>query len=103
MYRSKNRRDFLKVLAGGAGISLFPAAPRLWAQAAGGVGVAKLTDTISLVNGAGSNVVVVNAPDGVLMVDGGSPEHSADLLKLVCGDSPVSRVQATFNTHWHPE
>ena len=37
------------------------------------------------------------------MVDGGSPEHSADLLKAVSGRAEADRIQAIFNTHWHLE
>src|SRR5262245_37875896 len=97
MFSVKNRRDFLKILAaGGAGLSL---AQR---SAAASLTAAKLTDNIALVTGAGSNVVLVNGPDGVLMVDAGSPEHSTDLLSFV-GDHSGGRVQALFNTHWHLE
>ena len=35
------------------------------------------------------------------MVDGGMSEHSADLLKLISGQSDSARVQVLFNTHWH--
>jgi cyclase len=58
----------------------------------------KLSDTISLISGAGCNVLVVIGPDGVLMVDGGTKDRSAELLKLV--GKPVKFL---FNTHWHPE
>src|SRR5262249_22408810 len=61
-----------------------------------GLTTTQLTDNISLIGGAGSNVLVLNTSDGVLMVDGGSADKSADLLKLVGG-----RVQVLFNTHWH--
>src|SRR5215467_12494608 len=105
MYSPQNRRVFLQALAGGAaGISFSYMAPRAWSQNAGGsIASTKLTDNISLFTGAGSNVVVLTAADGILMVDGGSPGQSADLLKTVCGDAPISRIQAAFNTHWHLE
>jgi cyclase len=88
MFPSQNRRDFLRVMAG---FSLSRAA---FAQTS--LTTTKLTDNITLISGAGSNVLVLNTPDGVLMVDGGASERSADLLKLVGG-----RVQVLFNTHWH--
>jgi glyoxylase-like metal-dependent hydrolase (beta-lactamase superfamily II) len=63
----------------------------------------RLTDNLTLISGAGGNVVVFNGPDGQLMVNGGLPEKSADLLKVVAAQSPASRVQALFNTDWHWE
>ena len=101
MFSSKNRREFLKTLAGGAaGFSL---ASRAFAQGSGQIGTSKVADNFTLINGAGSNVLVLNGPEGALMVDGGLAEHSADLLKTVTGQSPAGRIQALFNTHWHPE
>jgi cyclase len=48
-------------------------------------------------------VLTVIGADGVLMVDGGLKERSADLLKFVSEQSSGKPVQALFNTHWHPE
>jgi len=61
----------------------------------------KLADNFTLVSGAGSNVLVLSTPDGVLMVDGGMAEHSAELLKLISGQSDPPRIQVLFDTHWH--
>jgi glyoxylase-like metal-dependent hydrolase (beta-lactamase superfamily II) len=63
--------------------------------------VTPITDRISLISGAGGNVTVFNSTDGVLMVDGGSPERSADVLKLVKRSTGASKVHTLFNTHWH--
>jgi glyoxylase-like metal-dependent hydrolase (beta-lactamase superfamily II) len=63
----------------------------------------RLADRYFLIAGAGSNVLVVTGPDGVLMVDAGLPERSADLLRLVGQLSNGARVQTLFNTHWHLE
>jgi glyoxylase-like metal-dependent hydrolase (beta-lactamase superfamily II) len=102
MVLSKNRREFLKITAGGlAGLGLCRGA---FAQSATGqFNALKLADNYTLLTGAGSNVLVLNGPEGVLMVDGGLEEHSADLLKAVTGTSPQGRIQALFNTHWHLE
>src|SRR5215217_1093111 len=102
MFSSKNRREFLTTLvAGAAGLSLVP---KVFAQAATGpIATTKLSDNYLLISGAGSNVLVLNGPEGSLMVDGGMAQHSADLLKAVTGQSPAGRVQALFNTHWHTE
>ncbi len=60
----------------------------------------QLTDNVALFTGAGGNVVVLSGPDGLLMVDGGLPERSAELLRLV-RKQPELPVQMLFNTHWH--
>lgn len=63
----------------------------------------KLADNYILIAGAGSNVLLVTGPDGALLVDGGSAEHSAELLKVVSEQSGGRKVQTLFNTHWHLE
>jgi glyoxylase-like metal-dependent hydrolase (beta-lactamase superfamily II) len=87
------RRDFLAAMTG---ISL---SYKVFGQSNSQITTTKLTDDITLISGAGSNVLVVRGSDGVLMVDGGLPERSSDLLSTVGG----GQVQALFNTHWHLE
>jgi len=65
--------------------------------------VTKLTEKFLLIAGAGSNVLAVLGPDGVLMVDGGAQEHSPELLKLIAEHSGGKPVQLLFNTSWDPE
>jgi cyclase len=97
----KNRRDFVKTAIGGlAGLSLSRSA---FTQSAPAITTTKLSDNYVLIGGAGSNVLVVNGPEGVLMVDGGLAECSADLLKAATGQSAAGRIHALFNTHWHLE
>src|SRR5215468_11219524 len=102
MLSPKNRRQFLKTMAGGTvalGLS-----GRCFAQASRTqIAAMKLADKYTLLSGAGSNVLVLHGPEGVLMVDGGLAEHSAELLKAATGLSPAGRLQALFNTHWHVE
>jgi cyclase len=93
MRKSTNRREFLGSVVGAAALSAV--STKLWAQ--GALSATKLADNYSLVSGAGSNVLMVTGPDGVLLVDGGSAEHSAEVLKLA-GAKPV---KLAFNTHWH--
>jgi cyclase len=101
MFDGLNRRDFLKAAGGGAlGLSL---CRNGWSQASTQITATKLADSYTLLAGAGSNVLVLHGPEGILMVDGGVAEHSADLLKAVTGLSPEGRIQALFNTHWHVE
>ena len=86
--------------AGAAGLSLSSAA--FGDAPAASISVSKLSDGHFLITGAGSNVLAVSAPDGILLVDSGAPEHSADLLKAI--ESQVGgKIKTLFTTHWHPE
>jgi cyclase len=102
MFEPKNRREFLKtVLGGAAAISL--SSQGFARQSSSAIQASKIEDNLVLISGAGRNVLVVTSPDGVLMVNGGRPEHSAALLKMVADQSPANRVQALFNTDWYLE
>jgi glyoxylase-like metal-dependent hydrolase (beta-lactamase superfamily II) len=102
MFSPKNRRQFLKTMVGGTvalGLSR-----KGFAQSGGSqIITTKLADNYTLLSGAGSNVLVLHGPEGVLMVDGGLAEQSTELLKAATGLSPAGRLQALFNTHWHVE
>src|SRR6185369_5901491 len=100
MFSFQSRRNFLKTAAAGTvGLGL---CRNGFAQGTNTqITATKLGDNYTLLSGAGSNVLVLTGPDGVLMVDGGLAEHSSELLKAVTGLSPQGRVQALFNTHWH--
>ena len=63
----------------------------------------KLGDNLVLISGAGANVVLVAGPDGLALVDGGLPEHSAELLSLVAEQGQSNPVKVLFNTNWHLE
>ena len=100
VFRSSHRRDFLRTLAGGAaGLSIL----RTSRAQASPITTTKLADNYIHIAGAGSNVLLVTGSDGALLVDSGSPEHSADFLKVVSEQSGGRKVQTLFNTHWHLE
>jgi glyoxylase-like metal-dependent hydrolase (beta-lactamase superfamily II) len=87
------RRDFLRTLAGSAGaLGLTRAAFAQSAPAA-----AKLTDNVTLITGAGNNVVALSGDGGSLLVDCGDAAHAQDVLKL------AGNVKTVINTHWHLE
>jgi cyclase len=92
------------VLAAGpsaSATSTSAAAGAAGSASAASLDVVALGGGLSLVTGAGGNVVVFVGPDAVLMVDGGAREHSAALLATVdrlAGGKPVTTL---FNTHWH--
>jgi glyoxylase-like metal-dependent hydrolase (beta-lactamase superfamily II) len=87
------RREFLRTLAAGAAALGLPKA----AFSQSGLTATKLTDAITLIAGAGNNVVALKGDSGSLLVDCGDAAHAQDVLKLT---GPVAKV---FNTHWHLE
>lgn len=111
------RRDFLRGAAGAAagaaaGSLLLAQAPAAsasphaaksaaGAHASGGLTVTPLGGRLFLIRGGGGNVTVFDSPEGVLLVDGGSPERSREVLRLVRARTGRSRVSVLFNTHWH--
>jgi glyoxylase-like metal-dependent hydrolase (beta-lactamase superfamily II) len=87
------RREFLGTLAAGAGaltlsrIALADASPV----------ATKLTDKITLITGAGNNIVALASDGGSLLVDCGDAAHAQDVLKL------AGSAMTVINTHWHLE
>jgi len=89
--QSSGRREFLQALAGAA-----LALPRT-ALAQAGLSATKLTDKITLITGAGNNVIAFASDNGSVLVDAGDAAHAADVLKL------AGRVGTILNTHYHLE
>jgi glyoxylase-like metal-dependent hydrolase (beta-lactamase superfamily II) len=58
---------------------------------------------LTLLQGAGCNVVAMPGPDGALLIDGGLAANSKALLRAVEKATGSSRVNTLINTHWHPE
>ena len=99
-----HRRDFLKTaLLGAAAIGLGgTGAPAVFAKPRREpLTTTPLSDTLTLISGAGGNVVMLKNEEGVLLVDSGSAERSAELLKLVRKSADGAPLKALFNTHWH--
>jgi cyclase len=93
-----NRRNFLGTLAGlGLSRKVFGL------QSSPPITATKLSDNLVHITGAGGNVVVLKEPDGLLLVNGGLAEHSANLMKLIAEHSGGQPVKALFNTDWHWE
>ena len=94
-----SRRTFLgQALSATAAASL----PSI-AAAGSSIEAIPLADHLMLFAGAGANVVAARGPEGLLLVDGGAEEHSANLLKAALKEMSARRVHTLFNTHWHPE
>jgi cyclase len=88
-----HRREFLEKLA--AGTAALSLARALLGQTS--LAAAKLTDKITLITGAGNNIVALEGEGGSLLVDCGDAAHAAEVLGLAGG---VTRV---INSHWHLE
>jgi cyclase len=63
--------------------------------------ITPLAEGFTLISGAGGNVILFQSPEGVLLVDGGSPEHSTRLLKTIKKLTRTPQIHTLFNTHWH--
>jgi len=101
IYR-RGRRQFLgTALASLAGAALTsrPCA----AGAAAPLSQLAIDDQLTLIQGAGGNVLLLRTADGGVLVDGGAPAASAMLLARVQGLLGRTPVAALFNTHWHPD
>lgn len=102
------RRQVLKQLAGVVGaqaLAGFAADRGFAAVAVAGPApaVATLSANLALLSGLGGNVVALSSPDGLLVIDSGSPEHAKELLKTLTGLPGGHAVRTVFNTHWHWE
>src|SRR5689334_24227672 len=102
---SVSRRGFLQVAAAtSAGALCASHFDPAWAkEARASLAAAEVAPGISLITGAGGNVIVMGGADGALLVDGGNAAQSAALLKLALRTAGASKVNTLFNTHWHPD
>ena len=87
------RREFLHTLAGGAAALALSQA--VCAQAS--LATTKLANKLTLITGAGNNIVALAGDGGSLLVDCGDAAHAQDVLKL------SGSVKTVINTHWHTE
>jgi cyclase len=88
-----HRRQILRSIA--AGTAALGLSPTLFAQKS--LAAAKLTDRVTLITGAGNNIIVLTGGGGNLLVDCGDAVHAQDVLAL------AGTVKAVVNTHWHLE
>jgi glyoxylase-like metal-dependent hydrolase (beta-lactamase superfamily II) len=95
-----DRRHFLQLLAGAA---VLPFARNAWAQtgtASTRASVNPLGERLSVVSGAGSNLVALSGPSSILFVNGGM---SGGAMPPDGSTGFAGRVEFLFNTDWHPE
>jgi cyclase len=103
MASAPTRRDFLVLLGAAAGVALSSKSSGQQRTPHAPITATRLSDNLVEFTGAGGNVVVVTGPDGLVMINGGLRERSADLLKAIADHTGGKRVQALFNTDWHPD
>ena len=90
------RREFLHTLAAGAaGAAALSLSRTAFGQ--GSLASTKLTDKLTLITGAGNNIVALTGDGGSLLVDCGEATYAQEVLRL------AGRVNTVFNTHWHLE
>jgi glyoxylase-like metal-dependent hydrolase (beta-lactamase superfamily II) len=98
-----SRRQVLRSV-GGAGMLL---AGLGWARrsvaqlGATSLAVSPLRDGLFQISGAGGNVVVAVAPEGLLVVDSGSAQSATELTNLIAERFGATPIRVLFNTHWH--
>src|SRR5262245_17983867 len=90
---NRQRRDFLRTLVGSAAALGLTRAARADAAPS----ATKLTDKLTLITGAGNNIVALSDEGGSLMVDCGEASHAQQVLQL------TGKVKTVVNTHWHAE
>jgi cyclase len=91
-----DRRAVLRGIAGGlAGLGLARAG-----RAAGAPTATTVAPGLTLLAGAGGNVLVLATDDGQVLVDSGAAA-AKDSLREALAALPGGHVAALFNTHWH--
>ena len=80
----------------------WPAASRIRRSRRSGrtpISTDKVTDRVSVINGAPGNVVVLNTGDGLLLVDSGSVQMASAVRKSLGS----AHARTLFNTHYHAD
>jgi glyoxylase-like metal-dependent hydrolase (beta-lactamase superfamily II) len=93
-----DRRAVLRGLAGGLAVSSLGPIARA-AEAADAL-TSAVAPGLTLVSGAGGNILVLATDAGKVLVDSGAAASRASLLETI-GRLPGGNVTALFNTHWH--
>lgn len=62
-----------------------------------------LNERLTLITGAGGNVVLHRGDSGLTLIDSGHHEHTGALLALVDELTDGMPVHTLFNTHWHAD
>lgn len=93
------RRELMGAAIGGVVVGAVSPWDRAWPQSTA-LEVAAMREGMTLVTGAGGNVVLLATDAGGLLIDSGAPEHAATLAGLV-DEALGGPVELLVNTHWH--
>jgi len=63
--------------------------------------VTKITESISLLQGVGGNIVVHSGKDGILMIDNDLGQVGEPLIETLETFGGAKKVKYLINTHWH--
>ncbi|MES2624723.1 MAG: MBL fold metallo-hydrolase [Pseudomonadota bacterium] len=63
-------------------------------------GISSLKENISLIDAGGSNVLVCETPEGLVLVDSGAPAYASRLMEQL-STLGNGHLHTLFNTHWH--
>lgn len=68
------------------------------------VSTRSLGDSLTLISGTGTNILVKQAGNGdILVVDGGLETYARQTLEAIEDVTGNGRITMLVNTHWHPE
>lgn len=103
--RPMNRRTLLKGLSKTApGLVLGSTLLQSACSARPTLDISPLTDSLFMISGAGSNVLVKKAAGGeLLVVDGGLEANREALLDSIAEVTGSRNITTLMNTHWHRE
>jgi glyoxylase-like metal-dependent hydrolase (beta-lactamase superfamily II) len=79
------------------------ALPRLGLAQSATLAVSRLRADVSLITGAGTNIVAAADNEGLVLVDGGLARNTPRLIEILAAQLGGRPVRTLFNTHWHPE
>jgi cyclase len=96
-----NRRAVLHGIAGGLALSSLGPVARV-ARSADALTSTTVAPGLTLLTGAGGNILVLATEAGKVLVDSGLAASSKAVLQTV-GELGGGNVAALFNTHWHLE
>ena len=101
---NRGRRHFLRQLGAGLALAGCGATANLGRAQTRPAQSLELTDLgggLGVITGAGGNVVVRSAREGLLLVDSGAPQNAAALARFLDEKFAGAGITALFNTHWH--
>src|SRR5690606_12310093 len=97
-----NRRRVLRYCLAALGAAILPAPLMRLRAAESDQGLVPLRNGLSLLDAGGSNVLVCDTAQGLVLVDSGAPAYSQRLMDTLTAIND-SGVHTLFNTHWHAE